>query len=660
MGHADRVSNHWKFVRRVFQSLELFLSIALLHALSLSVRADSVLNDSDLGHIDQALTYLNMSEADLSFAKDVGEPRTAIPWIREALREPLLLAERAAGIRAAATNPTPANLTSLCASLLDWKEADPVSDRNGEDKSLWDGLDPKLADALYRFMSGARLANELLGKAFASLTPEDKQLLAAAWYGSLFDTATDKAAVQAMEDAGILEAAIAKARTEAEALDPEPATVAYLDAWAKVDRSALLQAARVFSETVLKLRDAALEITAWPDGNIVVVTDLGKVRISTSNVETFSDASLLILSSNGRTTYNGVSGVANELNRQPLSAIIDLGGDDTYVSDDLLGAGSALFGISVLVDQAGHDTYRATYCGQASAFCGAAWSFDVAGHDVRRAATFGQSAATFGLAVLHDAAGNDTYDIGLQGQASSGVDALALLIDDAGQDRYSAGGREPDHERNDLRFLSLSQGFSIGIRPFAGGGVAALVDRGGNDNYIADVYGQGVSYWYAAGFLLDDSGHDTYSLHQYGQGSGIHLSLGLLWDGSGDDTYSGSILAQGNAHDYAVGMLIDREGNDTYTASEHSQGRAMNNALGLLLDGAGSDVYSARNNDVCQGIGNTGGHRDYGSLALLLDLDGEDSYSSGKVHGDHRLRPDYGVIYDVKVEEKKSEASDAP
>ena len=31
--------------------------------------------------------------------------------------------------------------------------------------------------------------------------------------------------------------------------------------------------------------------------------------------------------------------------------------------------------------------------------------------------------------------------------------------------------------------MSLSQGFSMGMRPFAGGGVAALVDVAGNDAY---------------------------------------------------------------------------------------------------------------------------------------------------------------------------------
>ena len=49
------------------------------------------------------------------------------------------------------------------------------------------------------------------------------------------------------------------------------------------------------------------------------------------------------------------------------------------------------------------------------------------------------------------------------------------------------------------------------------------------------MYGQGVSYWYSAGFLLDSAGNDTYRVHQYGQGSGIHLSLGLLADGAGDE-----------------------------------------------------------------------------------------------------------------------------
>ena len=135
-------------------------------------------------------------------------------------------------------------------------------------------------------------------------------------------------------------------------------------------------------------------------------------------------------------------------------------------------------------------------------------------------------------------------------------------------------------------------------------------------------------------------------MYQYGQGCGIHLSLGLLADGAGDDLYTGYILAQGAAHDYAVGMLFDHAGNDTYTADHHAQGRALNNAFAVLVDRAGDDAYFGRQRDLTQGIGNTGGFRDYGSLALLLDLGGADLYSGGFSNRMITLRPLFGAVLD--------------
>ena len=53
------------------------------------------------------------------------------------------------------------------------------------------------------------------------------------------------------------------------------------------------------------------------------------------------------------------------------------------------------------------------------------------------------------------------------------------------------------------------------MRPFAGGGVGILCDLKGYDRYIADVYGQGASYWYSTGLLLDAEGDDIYRAYQY-------------------------------------------------------------------------------------------------------------------------------------------------
>ena len=77
----------------------------------------------------------------------------------------------------------------------------------------------------------------------------------------------------------------------------------------------------------------------------------------------------------------------------------------------------------------------------------------------------------------------------------------------------------------------------------------------------------------------------------------------------------------------------------------------MNNSFAWLVDGGGDDVYSARDITSAQGVGNNGGDRDYGSLALLLDLGGRDDYSCGVSNDRPRLRPLYGILDDRDVKE---------
>jgi hypothetical protein len=489
--------------------------------------------------------------------------------------------------------------------------------------------------------------------AFRELTPDQRSYLAASVLADSFGAEDREDVRTRLTEAGIAAADVERAIQESRALDPEPAATLWLDLARRIDRAALLEAGRVFQQAVRDLHAAAASVKSWPASNVMVLTDLGRVRIATRTDENFTDECLLILQPGGKNIYGGKTGAANGLGRHRLSAIVDLGGDDEYSADGLLAPGASLFGVSVILDQAGDDVYRASYMGQAAALFGATWLEDLDGDDIYKARALAQAAAVCGAACLADREGNDSYTVGYNGQAFGGVDGFGLLVDEAGQDSYVAGGVEPDHERNTERFVSLAQGFAIGLRPFAGGGVAALIDRAGNDSYVADVYGQGASYWYSAGFLLDLAGHDSYRVHHYGQGSGIHLSHGLLADFAGDDAYTGGVLAQGNAHDFAVGMLFDKAGSDTYTANEHAQGHAMNNSFAWLSDAEGNDAYFARNDEASQGIGNPGGPRDYGSLAVLLDQGGADTYSCGAVNRHALLRPLYGIILDAPASGSK-------
>jgi len=597
--------------------------------------------------LDRALGAMNAGVLDLGFKKDVGEPRSALNWVRGALERPLELNRAGQELWDCAVAGEAEGWWRVAAKQL---EVGPLAGPAvGGDVAApeWRGASAELGAALSAFFVAAVQAEQALDRAFAGLSEFELQYLAASTLAGGFNLEDEEATRAAFGGAGISALALEDVLAEGKALDATPGATRYLDAALKVDRGAVLSAGLIFQRAVFAFGEAAERVREWPGSDLEWDTPLGRIAVVVSEGAVVTNAALLVVNPRGDTVYRGGVGSANGLVGNRLAAIVDLGGDDVYQGDGLFAAGAALFGVAVALDGAGSDVWRAAYVGQGAGFFGVGWVEDRAGDDGYWARSFGQGAAVAGVGVLADGAGGDSYSVGWQGQGFAGWMGFGLLVDRAGADRYFAGGREWDYERNPDRYLSLSQGFSIGARPFAGGGVGALIDLSGNDVYDADVFGQGASYYYSAGFLLDGDGHDRYAVHHYGQGCGIHLSLGLLADFGGDDFYKGGTLAQGAAHDFGVGGLLDRAGNDTYVANRDAQGHGMNNALGWLVDGAGDDVYSGRDVDSTQGIGNSGGTRESGSVGLLLDLGGKDRYSSAG--GDDRalLRPLYGVIYDV-------------
>jgi len=599
-------------------------------------------------HAEKALAALNMTMADARFEKNHGKPSWTLSWITNTLNDPWALPGVAEKIFQSAESTQSAAWWNLSAELLELSFVDPPST---EPVAL--NAPVGLDDVLAEFTHSIAGVRDDLARAFAEVDATSRVYLAAGVFSPVYETEDVPANREILSAAGISRDAQERVERETHLLDATEVSLAALQIMHRVDLSELLHAAMKAQSALTRFKQQTSFITNWPDQIIMRETSAGRIIIGTKGTDVFSGPALLVLDPGGHDTYRDGVGAANGLLDHPVAAIIDLSGDDQYRSSGLLGAGSALWGISFLLDDAGDDEYNSSGTGAGAAIYGAGWLEDARGKDRYAGRAIGQGAGITGFGFLIDHAGDDQYDIGLYGQGFSGVKGWGLLLDRAGNDRYFAGNMQLDHERNDTRYLSLSQGFSIGMRPHAGGGVAALVDLAGNDTYTADIYGQGVSYYYSAGFLLDHAGHDRYSMYQYGQGCGIHLSLGLLADANGDDFYTGYILAQGAAHDYAVGMLFDHAGNDTYTADHHSQGRALNNSFAMLVDRAGDDAFFGRQREQAQGIGNSAGHRDYGSLALLLDLGGTDVYSGGFSNRTITLRPLYGTVYDY--EESKSE-----
>ncbi len=306
-------------------------------------------------------------------------------------------------------------------------------------------------------------------------------------------------------------------------------------------------------------------------------------------------------------------------NNNPFSIIIDRSGEDSYSGR----IASGFFGVAFLTDMEGDDIYKGDDFSLGCGFLGVSCLRELSGNDSYRAGSCSTGAGVFGVGLLEDFSGNDSYYGDIYSQGFGFTKGIGILQDNKGNDSYYAVAQEVDNLRYDDHYLSLSQGFGYGLRPYWSGGIGLIIDRVGNDSYVTDIYGQGSAYWFALGGILDNSGNDNYSSFQYAQGSGIHFAFGVLLDESGNDSYRAHGVSQGCGHDVGAGILIDVEGEDYYTTEGLSQGGGNANAVSVFIDGSGNDAYLAVN-------GNTRGwsdlRRGYGGVGLFLDLGGKDVY----------------------------------
>jgi len=337
------------------------------------------------------------------------------------------------------------------------------------------------------------------------------------------------------------------------------------------------------------------------DGDIidVVETRFGRIVIGGAGTARYSGNAFVIIDFGGDDLYDG--GDAAAAGKGPMSVVIDIAGNDSYIGRNNLSQGTALLGTGIVMDMSGNDTYISESFSQGCAVFGVGLLIDLEGDDHYSAASYGQGAGVFGIGMVLEGGGNDTYEAERLSQGYASVKGFGALVDRAGSDYYSAGGRYPDHREPEVSTQSLSQGFATGLRPYtspvgAPGGIGALVDGSGDDTYMGDYFAQGSSYWYSLGILHDMSGNDRYIAGRYAQGAGIHVSAGTLIDESGDDTYLVTFgVSQGVGHDFGVGVLADFGGNDLYRGGLLSQGAATCGSVGVLYDGSGEDAYFTHN-----------------------------------------------------------------
>jgi len=614
------------------------------------------LTDDEVRLIDLALSSINMTWDDMGFRKDYVDDDFRLEIAQRALDEPYFLVQwNYEWDEFLLTPRSPSEILFRAAVDLDsdtYNRAPMVPSMSsiGRAQSFpmlpesWRGPVSELDMAVK--LAQIRMEGSVLG----SLTEEDRSYLP--WY-LLCHFVGDE-----YEDC-----------PEEEEYEPPQE---FLDAILRFDLDSLLGTSRELSQAVDEAVQALIEARgdATFQQPFAMQGLSGTILIGSAGddvwyMDEWQSPSILI-DPGGNDVYYGQVAEAGNLRDEEnelVSVAIDLAGNDCYFSNGARSCASGVLGIAGLVDVEGDDVYRSGHFSQACGLFGAGIMLDMGGKDIYEAGVLVQGAGAIGAGLLVDSSGNDTYHAAIYAQGMAYTRGWGMLSDGDGCDTYYAGGVYQDFGRYPESTVSLSQGFSIGMRPLASGGVGILHDRNGNDFYSTEVYGQGVSYWYSIGALIDDNGNDWYESQQYAQGSGIHLSSGILLDRQGYDRYSCHACTQGFGHDYAVGWLIDEGGDDYYTAQDLAQGSGNANAVGLLIDRGGRDGYFGRTPINCTGHGNPS--RDYGSIGVLIDMRGPDTYTE-TLAGDGRwwTKTTWGVgidvgedWWDVVLDEEENEIS---
>ncbi len=326
--------------------------------------------------------------------------------------------------------------------------------------------------------------------------------------------------------------------------------------------------------------------------------------------------------------------------------LLDMAGDDVYRNATPAGMFCSTFGYGYSYDLAGNDFYQ-TDDFAFSSFMGINLHQDFAGEDIYHSGLFSQGASMFGVSLLCDQAGNDTYQASVSSQGLGSTHAVGAILDQAGSDNYTLGGKYFHEPLMPLDYITLGQGMGMGLRPDIAGGLGLLYDRAGSDRYLGGVYAQGSGYWYAVGALIDETGNDVYNTVYYPQGSGIHLANGFLFDGAGDDAYYSRMgPGQGAAHDWALGMFVDAGGNDAYSIPG-GNGLALTNSVAIFVDKSGDDRYERKE---VQNHGSANFTRSTGGIGLFLDAGGKDAYPDTLAANDKIWQQGtYGVGRDIDL-----------
>ncbi len=405
----------------------------------------------------------------------------------------------------------------------------------------------------------------------------------------------------------------------------------------RVDFSRLFAGAQDLAEVLKRMTDS-LELATFPEAKTEIMTERGLMVIGTAKSDNYEYPvpPLLILDGGGNDVYR-FSGYPQSY---PLSAIIDLSGDDQYISTDSTkpGIGGAVMGMATIIDKAGDDHYKGWALTQGAGIFGVGIVLDYQGNDIYASESYAQGCGAFGIGILADSSGNDSLYCIIASQGFGYSKGCGLLINFEGDDKYIAEDSvliNPSSQTKEHN-SSLAQGVGFGKRADYidghswAGGVGILCDMKGEDLYSAGLFAQGCAYWFSVGLLLDGEGDDTYNGVWYVQGSGAHFAVGYLDDFGGNDKYTASMnMAMGAGHDFTIGYLNERSGNDTYFAPNLSLGGGNANGMGIFHDHLGEDVYITHGGTTLgrANVSKKGAREFLQVFGIFIDGDGNDTYN---------------------------------
>ncbi len=310
----------------------------------------------------------------------------------------------------------------------------------------------------------------------------------------------------------------------------------------------------------------------------------------------------------GNDRYEGVN-VTQGAGIFGVGIVQDTDGDDIYEAGSWSQA-AATFGLGILTDGAGADSLHCLVNSQGFGFTrGCGLLVDLGGDDkyvaddvnivnpssqtkehnssLAQGVGFGKRADYLdghswagGVGILCDVSGNDLYSAGLFAQGCAYWHAVGMLLDGGGNDSY-----------NGVWYVQGSG---------AHYGVGYLDDFDGNDRYTATRnMAVGAGHDFTIGYLNERAGDDVYTVPNLSLGGGNAAGIGIFHDHSGSDTYNssgGTTLGRANrtasgmrTFQYCFGIFIDGGGQDTYDQDWSGNGRRW---IGPSTDEANPSDYT--------------------------------------------------------------------